>query len=132
AGILTQLGVKVHWTTPYHGQSKPIERAWRDLCEEIAKHPECAGAYTGNSIAAKPENYGSRAMPIEQFRNLVHREIVRHNRRPGRTGGNCRGRSFAETFAESFERDGVASPASPAQSRLLLLAAEGVTCRKPT
>jgi putative transposase len=132
AGILTQLGVKVHWTTPYHGQSKPIERAWRDLCEEIAKHPECAGAYTGNSVTAKPENYGSRAIPIEQFRALVHREILRHNARPGRTGGNCRGRSFAETFAESYQRDGMATAASPAQSRLLLMAADGVTCRKPT
>lgn len=132
SGILTQLGMQVHWTTPYHGQAKPIERAWRDLCEEIAKHPECAGAYTGNRIDAKPENYGSHAMPIAQFRALVHREIVRHNARPGRRGGNCAGRSFAETFAASFQRDGAAIVASAAQRRLLLLAAEGVTSRKPT
>ncbi|WP_245528436.1 transposase domain-containing protein [Gluconobacter morbifer] len=30
-GIMTQLGVEVHWTTPYSGQSKPIERAWTGL-----------------------------------------------------------------------------------------------------
>lgn len=132
SGILTELGMKVHWTTPYHGQSKPIERAWRDMCEEIARHPECAGAYTGNSVMAKPENYGSRAIPIEQFRALVHREIIRHNARPGRTGSTAKGRSFAEAFAESYQRDAIAIPASPAQRRMLLLAAEGVTCRKPT
>ncbi|MBN9332384.1 transposase domain-containing protein, partial [Devosia sp.] len=27
-GLLTSLGVKIHWATPYHGQAKPIERAW--------------------------------------------------------------------------------------------------------
>lgn len=71
AGILTQLGIRVHWTTPYHGQSKPIERAFRDFCEEIAKHPACAGAYTGNRPDAKQKNYGSKAIPIATFRALV-------------------------------------------------------------
>jgi hypothetical protein len=32
-GIMTQLGCAVHWTTPYHGQSKPIERAHRDFAQ---------------------------------------------------------------------------------------------------
>jgi len=131
-GILTNMGVQVHWTTPYHGQSKPIERAWRDLAEEISKHPQCAGAYTGNTIMAKPENYGSKAIPIEDFRALVHSEIVRHNARLGRTGGTARGRSFAEVFAESIQQHGPAIQASQAQRRMLLLAAEGVTARKPT
>lgn len=132
SGILTQLGITVHWTTPYHGQAKPIERAWRDLAEEISKHPALAGAYTGNKIDAKPENYGSRAVPIEQFRALVHSEIVRHNARPGRNGRGMRGRSFAEVFAEGFERDPGSVIATAAQRRLLLTAAEGVTCRAPT
>jgi putative transposase len=132
SGILTQLGIKVHWATPYHGQAKPIERAFRDLCEEIAKHPECAGAYTGNSVAAKPENYGARAMPIAQFRALVHREMVRHNARTGRRGMGMDGRSFADVFAESYERDMAYVAASAAQRRLLLLAVEDVKCLKPT
>lgn len=133
AGILTQLGVRVHWTTPYHGQAKPIERAWRDLCEEIAKHPECAGAYTGNAPDAKPENYASRAIPFEQFRALVAREVHRHNQRKGRRGAGLYGGSFAEAFARSVGAPGtVVLRATSAQRRLLLLAAEGVTCRKPT
>src|SRR3546814_346519 len=44
-GVRTGLGVRTHWTIPYRGQSKPIERAWRDFCDTIAKHPAFAGAY---------------------------------------------------------------------------------------
>ncbi|MGH8038901.1 MAG: transposase domain-containing protein, partial [Stenotrophomonas sp.] len=61
-GVLTAMGCEIHWATPYHGQAKPIERAWRDLCDRIAKHPAFAGAYTGNKPDAKPENYGSKAI----------------------------------------------------------------------
>ncbi len=34
-GVLTKLGVKVHAVRPYSGQSKPIERAWRDMVDRI-------------------------------------------------------------------------------------------------
>lgn len=132
-GILTQLGIKVRWATPYHGQAKPIERAWRDLCEEIAKHPACAGAYTGNSPPQKPENYASRAVPVAAFRALVASEIARHNARIGRRGNGLNGESFDIAFARSLAAPGtIVTQATPAQRRLLLLAAEGVTCRKPT
>ena len=63
-GLLTACGVDVRWTKPYSGQSKPIERAFKDLCESIAKHPSFAGAYTGNKPEAKPENYGSKAVDL--------------------------------------------------------------------
>ena len=64
-GLLIQMGVQVHWATPYHGQSKPIERAFRDMAGDIAKHPAFAGAYVGNSPMAKPDNYASAAVPLE-------------------------------------------------------------------
>lgn len=131
-GLLTGLGVKVHWTTPYHGQSKPIERAFRDLCEEIAKHPGCAGAYTGNAPDAKPANYGSKAIAIEAFRGLVAREIARHNNRVGRSSLTARGRSFAETYRAAIEAGAMITRASAAQRRLFLMAAEGLTSRAPT
>jgi putative transposase len=132
-GLLTQLGVQVHWATPYHGQAKPIERAFRDLCEEIAKHPRCAGAYTGNSPEAKPENYGSKAIPLDDFRAIVANEIARHNLRTGRRTATAKGRSFAATFKASMEADGaLVRRATDAQRRMLLMAAEGVTARKPT
>ncbi len=81
-GILTQLGVRVHWTRPYSGQSKPIERAFRDFCDAIAKHPAFEGAYTGNRPDAKPENYGSKAVPIDDFLSVVAAGIAEHNARP--------------------------------------------------
>ncbi|WP_375688054.1 transposase domain-containing protein, partial [Bartonella sp. AC62GZZY] len=83
-GLLTSLGVQLQWTTPYSGQSKPIERAWRDLAEAISKHPFCAGAYTGNKPDAKPEDYGKRAIGFEEFKAHVGAQIVAHNAQAGR------------------------------------------------
>jgi len=133
SGILTELGVTVHWTTPYHGQAKPIERAFRDLCEEIARHPKCAGAYTGNAPQAKPENYGSKAIAIDDFRALVATEIGRHNRRQGRRTATARGGSFDDAFRTSLEAPTtLIRRATAEQRRMFLSAAEGVTARKPT
>lgn len=124
-GLLTALLGEggVHWTTPYHGQAKPIERAFRDLCESVAKHPAFAGAYTGNKPDAKPENYGSRAVPIDKFLAVLAQEIAAHNARPGRRSAVCQGRSFDAVFNESYAR-GPVKKAVAEQRRLFLLAAE--------
>lgn len=127
AGILTSLGVTVHWTTPYSGQSKPIERAFRDLCETIAKHPAFEGAYTGNNPTAKPENYGSRAIPLDKFLAVVEQEIRWHNERPERRSQVCGGRmSFREAFDASYAT-AMPTLATDEQKRMWLLAAELVT-----
>ena len=82
-GLLPQLGIQVHWATPSRGQAKPIERAFRDFAGGIAKHPSFAGAYLGNKPDAKPENYGSRAVPLDVFLKVAGEEIARHNLRQG-------------------------------------------------
>ena len=130
-GLLVGLGIKVHWALPYRGQSKPIERAFRDLCDSIARHPAMEGAYTGNNPTAKPENYGSRAVPIAEFRQLVARGIAAHNARLGRRGGVCRGRSFDQVFAESYASAPIGK-ATPEQLRMALLAAEQVRVNRQT
>lgn len=126
-GLLTQLGVKIHWTLPYRGQSKPIERAFRDLCDHGAKHPAFAGAYTGNKPDAKPENYGSRAVDLEVFRRVVDQVIKAHNEREGRRTQTAHGvKSFDQVFNDSY----VVSPirkALPEQLRMALLAADKVS-----
>ncbi len=127
-GIFTQLGITIHWTTPYHGQSKPIERAFRDLCEGISKHPACSGAYTGNSTTNKPSNYGERAMAWDDFIAVVTQGIAEHNARMGRRSETARGRSFDITFDESYGQSTIRK-ASAEQRRLWLLAAEGLTVR---
>ena len=129
AGILTTLGIEVHWTTPYSGQSKPIERAFRDFCSDIAKDPRFAGAWTGNTPMAKPENYGSTAVPIDKFVAVVAEGITLHNARAGRRTDVCNGRSFDEAFHESY-RAAPIRRATEEQRRLWLLAAEGVRSRR--
>ena len=130
-GLLTSVGMTVHWTPPYHGQAKPIERAFRDLCEEIARHPACEGACTGNSPAAKPENHGRRAMEWEAFHALVAAEIARHNARPGRRSATCAGRSFEETYRAAAAESMIAR-AAPRQLHLFQLAADKVRSRAPS
>lgn len=127
-GLLPMLGVKVVWATPYSGQSKPIERAFRDLCDRVSKHPAFAGAYTGNRPDAKPENYGSHAVPFETFKTILDQEVARHNARPDRRSEVAFGRSFDEVFEESFK----ASPirrATEEQKRLWLLGAQGIRAK---
>ncbi len=131
-GLIPALGARVHWAQPYHGQAKPIERAFGDLCNTIAKAPECAGAYTGNKPTAKPENYGSKAVPLADFIALAEREIARHNARPGRANRVCGGvKSFDDAFAESYETAPIRKAVAEELRRLWLLESEAVTARQP-
>lgn len=128
-GLLTSLGCEIHWATPYAGQSKPIERAFRDMCDAIAKDPRFEQAYTGNAPDAKPENYGNRAIPLDEFLAVLAEGIEEHNTRTERRSEVAWGRSFAEVFDESY----AASPirkATAEQRRLWLMAAEGLRPNK--
>lgn len=130
-GVLTTLGVETRWTKPFSGQSKPIERSFRDLTDDIARHPRCAGAYTGNKPDAKPENYASRAIPFDEFVAHVNEQIAEHNAREGRKGGVCAGRSFDQTFADSMAIPStIVRWPTAAQRSLWLLAAESIRTRK--
>lgn len=122
-GLLTGLGIQIHWALPYRGQSKPIERAFRDLCDTIAKHPAMEGAYTGNSPLAKPENYGSRAIAWDAFVAHVNEGVALHNARAGRRGRDYAGRSFDQVFADLVEASPIGR-ATPEQLRMALLAAD--------
>lgn len=124
-GLLTLMGIEVMWATPYSGQSKPIERAFRDLCDRIAKHPAFEGAYTGHKVDAKPENYASRAIPLEDFRKVVDREVAKHNARPDRRSPVAMGKSFNEVFNAGYKTAPIRK-ATEEQRRLWLLRAEGV------
>ena len=129
-GIFTQLGVQVHWTTPYAGQSKPIERGFGDFARDIAKHPEFEGAYCGNDPLSKPENYGTRAVPIAKFIAIIDAEIAEHNARTGRDTKVCGGKL---SFQQAFDASYAVSPirvATAEQRRLCMLAAEGVRVRR--
>lgn len=126
AGLLTLLNIKAVPVTPYWGQAKPIERAFRDFAHGVAKRAEFEGAYTGHNTASKRENHGSRAVPFAEFEAIVRREIAYHNARPGRRGAGMNGRSFLQVFQEGVER---LPPrrASEEQLRLCMLASKPVS-----
>lgn len=130
-GILTALGIQIHWAIPYRGQSKPIERAWRDLCDTISRHPLMEGAYTGNNPVNKPANYGSRTIEWDAFVAHVEAGIHAHNSRLKRRGRHYAGRSFDEVFTESFAVAPIGR-ATPEQLRMALLTAEQVTVNRQT
>lgn len=130
-GLIAALGIELHWAIPGRGQSKPIERGFRDLAETISKHPACAGAYTGNRPDAKPENYGNAAIPIEEFKAICEQELAAHNAQDGRRTEMAKGRSFDEVFQQSLEKPStIVRWPTEAQRALWLLAAEKITARR--
>lgn len=128
-GLLPLLGVQIHWATPYSGQSKPIERAFQDLCNRVAKHPAFDGAYTGNHVDAKPENYGSRAIEAADFIEVMDHRLHQHNARPDRRSEVAMGRSFDAVFNEAYAKATIRR-ASEEQLRMFLLRAEGLRAKK--
>ncbi len=131
-GLLTELDVRVHWTLPYSGQSKPIERAFKDFCDTISKHRAFEGAYTGNSPAAKPANYGTRVVPFDTFLQVVARGIDLYNAQEGRRTKVCGGvKSFDQVFAESYDRHPIRK-ASAEHLQMALMTAQAVKARQPS
>ncbi|EBA16380.1 transposase, putative [Roseobacter sp. SK209-2-6] len=68
----------------------------------MAKDPRFTGAYVGNRPDAKQENYMSRAIPLSEFVEVLAEKMEEHNARPDRRSDTAKGRSFDETFAESY------------------------------
>ncbi|BCW89992.1 hypothetical protein sos41_31600 [Alphaproteobacteria bacterium SO-S41] len=131
-GMLTMLGVQAHFTQVYAGQSKPIERAWRDMAHDLAKDVAFAGAYLGHNTVSKPHDYGSHAVPLDTFIDVITREIAEWNARPKRKSQVCAGvRSFDEAFTQSYEAAagrGLITRATEEQLRLCLLSSKPLTC----
>lgn len=128
-GVLPLLGIELHFAQPGRGQSKPIERAFRDLASDIAKDVRFSGAYVGNRPDAKPENYKSKAIPINEFKRVVAERIQEHNARLGRRFDVAAGRSFDEVFAESYAHSPIRR-ASDEQKRLWLMGQAALTMQK--
>ncbi|MEQ5870218.1 Mu transposase C-terminal domain-containing protein [Sagittula sp. NFXS13] len=128
-GLFPLLGIELHFATPGHGQAKPIERAFRDLCDRVAKHPAFVGAYTGRNTVEKPENYGTRAIPLADFKAVLEREIAAHNARRGRRSEVANQRSFDEVFNASYSNAPITKPTEE-QQRLWLMRSEGIRAHR--
>jgi len=125
-GLLKTLGIKALAVTPYWGQAKPIERAFRNFAHDLAKSPEFEGAYTGHNTVEKPENYGDRAIPFAEFEAIVRRELEFYNAQLGRRGQGMNGRSFDQVFTEGMGRQ-VRPRLTEEQLRLCLLEQKSVS-----
>lgn len=137
-GLIPQMGIKLHWTTVHngkgHGQAKPVERAFGvgGLGEYVDKRIEFAGAGTGPNVLAKPDNYGSVAVPFEKFLHVLRASIDAWNAQEGRNTEICAGRlSFDTAFRESYERNAhLIRRATDAQRRMWMLTAEAVRVQR--
>ena len=116
-----------------HGWAKPVERCFKDLGEEIDKHPRAAGAYTGANPLAKPANYSKSgagvALSWESFLAIVADGVAQHNARPGRRTEAAAGRSLDETWAAEIATTPVRR-LSRARESLLLMAVESTRVQR--
>ena len=85
--------------------------------------PAARGAWTGPHPTAKPENYGSRAVPWETWLEIVRDGVAAYNARPGRRMEAAAGRSCDETWAAEVAEAPIRR-LTVAQRAILLLAVE--------
>jgi len=128
-GVLPMFGIRVVPVTPYHGQSKPIERANRDLKQAIERDPRVAEAYSGDDPRQR-DGRAPKSIPLSLFREVVGDAIAHHNAMPGRRTQACKGRlSFDQAFADSY-RENPQRKALPAHRVYWLHIFKEVRCRK--
>lgn len=135
-GIIPMMGIKLHWTGVIlgkgHGQAKPVERAFGvgGLGEYIDKHPANYGANTGPNPKNKPDNYGSRAVPVEQFLQTIAKGVEMYNAKIGRQTEACKGfMSYDQAFEASYQTAEIRK-ATKAQLYMMMLQAEASTVSK--
>ncbi len=105
--MLMLLGVTPHFTIPYHGQSKTLERDFRTFCDGFSK---LQLGYVGNKPGRRPESLAGRlksgTLPtIAEMRAAVDvyvREVFHREKSNGKV---LRGRSRAQAWAEEFRFD---------------------------
>jgi len=129
-GLFKTLDIQPHWTSVIagkgHGQAKPVERAFGvgGIGEVVDKHPALAGAHTGKDTTDKPANYGSKAIDLADFMEVLAQGIRLFNAREGRRTEVAAGRlSFDQAFAQSYQSAPIRK-ATAEQRRLWMLTAE--------
>ena len=122
-GIITTLGINVHWATPGRGQSKPIERFFRSYADNVDKR--FPNAYCGNTPDARPESFDPKnAVDLDIYRAAIEAWFVEYNER-SHTGDSMDGRSPKDVYSELVQVTPVRTP-TDAQLRLSMMTAESV------
>ena len=128
-GTLTRLGIEVHFTNPARDTMNPgakrIERLYGrgGLHDEVQQHPRIRDL--GRSK--------DRPVPLAEFEAAFAEAVQSVNRRPGRRGLGCDGRSYEQLFREGLEEHAdVLRKPNPYQLEMLRRAPRRVRVQKDT
>ena len=112
AGVLQDCKTKIHFATPYMGQSKPVERFFRTVCERFSKMQDF---YVGSNTVDAPEDkklFWGRingrdkievTYTLEQLRHDFAQFVTWFNSNWQHSGQGMDGKTANEVFAETFE-----------------------------
>ena len=105
AGLYAMMNISVSFAIPYHPQSKPIERVFDTLDQQLCK---TMPTYCGKDVNRRPEDLGdylksdkalTEAMDLEGFTRLVGDYITKVYNQAGHTGVGMEGRSPTTVMA---------------------------------
>lgn len=115
-GIMPMLGIKLKYTLPAHGQSKPVERI-----HGIGGYLDFANlpAFEGRGTKTRP-------VPIAEVEELFGHFVNEINARPDRRGDAVQGKSFDQVFNELYAQATI-KKASEKQRKYCMCVAEVVT-----
>ena len=111
-GVLQDCKTNVHFATPYRGQSKPVERFFRSVCELFSKTQDF---YVGSNTVDAPEDkklFWGRingrdkievTYTLEQLRRDFEQFVTWFNSSWQHSGQGMDGKTPNKVFAETFE-----------------------------
>ena len=111
SGVFRDCGFNVHFCTPYRGQSKPIERAFRTDIEQFEKYIE---TYVGSNTITRPEEaklywskIGNREkkdvfLTLELLREIYADYVKYLNTQCPHTGHGMDGKTRKQVFEENW------------------------------
>lgn len=111
-GVLQECNTRVHFATPYRGQSKPVERFFRTVCEMFSKSREFyVGSNTKDSPESKKLYWGGIngrdkievTYTLEKLREDFAQFVEWFNSSHHHTGQGMDGKTPNEVFAENFK-----------------------------
>ncbi len=126
-GVLTSLGIRIHFTLPYRGRSKPVERVFKRIKEEMIR---LLPGYRGGNLSERPEGltkalkHTDKLLSLQDLRDNMGHYINFYNNSPHQ-GHAMDGRTPDQVFDAEGRQQYLVSPNTltllmmPAQSRLV-------------
>ena len=98
--MLSELNVDVHFALPYNAQTKPIERDFRKIKEELSKHSR---GYRGGNVVERPEKLAKeikegKLLIFEQLKAIFDDYVINCLNKKCSMGKNLQGLSPDELF----------------------------------